>query len=550
MRQTVFLFFAIIGMASLSFAQSFSINTDGSIADTSALLDVKSTEKGILVPRMTKAQRNTIFQPAAGLLVYQNGPDSAGFYFYDGSRWQWLITSSTVHGADSLSWKRTGNAGTVAPSPAGLAPIDGDYVGTSDAKDLVIGVNGVERMRFKSNNTFIGFGSTDPKYAMDITMNYDAVSNCDFRNGLRIKLPQTTANINAPCDAGYFMGYSNSVSTLGDDVMFWNFNAIGGSDQNAYRWGYGTDTMSGMQMKLLNYRLGIAQTNPLFALDIKTGPDAVDPCSMNGIRIMTPNMLQGCQRGIFFGYDPLLASNATIWNYGEPGSVQNYIRLGTDDGSTGETMRLIHHKIGINVEDPQAVIHLRDITATRNGIRITSPAIGLSGSYYMGAGVSVQELELSTEYDEPIKFYTNYSASTLPKMTIHQGGNVNIGPNDNPHSTLTVEGTVAVGVSSNIAGGTSLNPVMLTTQGSYVSLAPDLNTEHYELPNAANYVGRIFYFRNISSTTDAILLTTINTICPGNSSTCGPSYTLPANANGKTVIVISDGANWTVGQIN
>jgi len=35
-------------------AQSLSINTDGSTADASALLDVKSTAKGILVPRMSK----------------------------------------------------------------------------------------------------------------------------------------------------------------------------------------------------------------------------------------------------------------------------------------------------------------------------------------------------------------------------------------------------------------------------------------------------------------------------------------------------------------
>ena len=59
-------------------AQSFSVNTDGSVAHPSAILDVKSTEKGMLIPRMSKANRNAIAAPATGLLIYQETPDSTG----------------------------------------------------------------------------------------------------------------------------------------------------------------------------------------------------------------------------------------------------------------------------------------------------------------------------------------------------------------------------------------------------------------------------------------------------------------------------------------
>ena len=62
-------------------AQSVAINTDASAPNASALLDVKSTAKGVLVPRMNKVQRKAISAPAAGLLVYQNAPDSLGFYY-------------------------------------------------------------------------------------------------------------------------------------------------------------------------------------------------------------------------------------------------------------------------------------------------------------------------------------------------------------------------------------------------------------------------------------------------------------------------------------
>ena len=45
------------------------ITTDGSAADNSAMLDVKSTTKGLLIPRMTKAQRNTISSVAEGMVI-------------------------------------------------------------------------------------------------------------------------------------------------------------------------------------------------------------------------------------------------------------------------------------------------------------------------------------------------------------------------------------------------------------------------------------------------------------------------------------------------
>jgi hypothetical protein len=68
------------------YSQSVGINTDGSSADASSILDVKSTTKGVLVPRMTLLQRNDISSPANGLLVYQTD-NTPGFYFYNGSSW-------------------------------------------------------------------------------------------------------------------------------------------------------------------------------------------------------------------------------------------------------------------------------------------------------------------------------------------------------------------------------------------------------------------------------------------------------------------------------
>ncbi len=57
----------------------------GTAPNASAKLDVSSTTQGMLVPRMTTTQRNTITAPATGLMVYDITLNS--FYFYNGTAW-------------------------------------------------------------------------------------------------------------------------------------------------------------------------------------------------------------------------------------------------------------------------------------------------------------------------------------------------------------------------------------------------------------------------------------------------------------------------------
>ena len=71
-------------MVNSSIAQ-VAINIDGSLPDSSAMLDVKSTSKGLLLPRMSTTQISYIVNPAAGLLVFNT--DSSDFYGYNGIKW-------------------------------------------------------------------------------------------------------------------------------------------------------------------------------------------------------------------------------------------------------------------------------------------------------------------------------------------------------------------------------------------------------------------------------------------------------------------------------
>ena len=110
-------------------AQNISITTDGSAPHASAMLDIQSTTKGLLIPRMTMAQRNAISTPAAGLIIYQtdNGP---GMYLYNGSAWYNVTTAGA-------GWSLSGNSGT---NPAT------HFIGTSDNQPI----------RFRLNNLWAG----------------------------------------------------------------------------------------------------------------------------------------------------------------------------------------------------------------------------------------------------------------------------------------------------------------------------------------------------------------------------------------------------------
>lgn len=87
----------LIGLLALAFSSvaQVSINGNGAAPDNSAMLDVTSTSKGVLLPRMTFAQRNALANPAEGLLVFctncgtDGGPVFSCFqngYWYNLSR--------------------------------------------------------------------------------------------------------------------------------------------------------------------------------------------------------------------------------------------------------------------------------------------------------------------------------------------------------------------------------------------------------------------------------------------------------------------------------
>ena len=71
-------------LISVTISAQIGINNNGSAPDPSAMLDISSTSKGFLTPRMTSTERDAIVSPATGLLIYQTD-GSVGFYYNQGT---------------------------------------------------------------------------------------------------------------------------------------------------------------------------------------------------------------------------------------------------------------------------------------------------------------------------------------------------------------------------------------------------------------------------------------------------------------------------------
>ena len=124
-------------------AQNVALNIDGSAPDNSSMLDIKSTTKGLLIPRMTQVQRTAIASPATGLLLFQTDL-TKGFYYYDGAAWVFI-------GNSAAGWSTTGNTGTTPGT---------NFIGTTDAKDLKIKVNNTIAGSIEtSGNIFLGLNA-------------------------------------------------------------------------------------------------------------------------------------------------------------------------------------------------------------------------------------------------------------------------------------------------------------------------------------------------------------------------------------------------------
>jgi hypothetical protein len=208
------------------FAQSVAINTSGNVANASSMLDVESTTKGLLIPRVSLTATNVatpITTPATSLLVYNIATSGVypnnvypGYYYFNGTVWVRFMLSNDA-------WQLLGNnaiTNPALPTTYGVSTIGAaeNFLGTRDARDLVLGTNNLERMRILNNGQIaIGVATTSNRVQINAPNDtaLQVLSVGQRTNGISVALVGTNLAANAWGIGGAFNGsYYGTYNTV------------------------------------------------------------------------------------------------------------------------------------------------------------------------------------------------------------------------------------------------------------------------------------------------------------------------------------------------
>ena len=94
-------FFTLLAAVLLTAITSAQVGVGTTTPDASSALDITSTTKGLLIPRMLAGDRTAIDTPATGLMVYQTD-GTVGFYYYNGSSWAEVAATSKTYSVNTF----------------------------------------------------------------------------------------------------------------------------------------------------------------------------------------------------------------------------------------------------------------------------------------------------------------------------------------------------------------------------------------------------------------------------------------------------------------
>ncbi|GAA4166818.1 hypothetical protein GCM10022217_41200 [Chryseobacterium ginsenosidimutans] len=155
---------------------------------------------GLLVPRVDRQRAQSMTGVPTSTLIYVNSIstgtlsgtavniDALGYYYYNGSVWTKLNT-------DLSAWKLTGNTATNPGTNAiGLAT-DGNFIGTTDTQNLVLGTGSIKRFIIDNNSN--AFGGANGSAVAIATNNGGNNRNFIWGNNSKIADPTNLGNANS-----------------------------------------------------------------------------------------------------------------------------------------------------------------------------------------------------------------------------------------------------------------------------------------------------------------------------------------------------------------
>ena len=193
MRNKILLFFAI----TISMYSSAQVGIGTSNPDASSVLEIQSTSKGLLIPKLSKTQRDAINSPAVGLLLYQidNNP---GFYYYTASKIWIRIGEETIITANTASI--TTNQGVITANTASITSNINKIATNTNSITSNLGVIGSNTASITTNqgvitaNTSSITANINDIAANSISINTNTASITTNQNGIDVNTNSITTN--------------------------------------------------------------------------------------------------------------------------------------------------------------------------------------------------------------------------------------------------------------------------------------------------------------------------------------------------------------------
>ena len=332
-------------------SQNVGINATGALADPSAALDVVSSNKGLLVPRVALTALNNplpIIAPLTSLMIYNTAtagvlPNNVvpGYYYWDGAKW--VSLSGAISGGNN--WNLLGNAGTTAGT---------NFLGTTDLNDLVVKTNSLERMRVLAGSGYVGVGTNAPTAPLDIHSNSNVTSQVITRfkrNGTNAGLtnggiyiiegasPGDWNSITANKDMGIYFDLdgNNTISSYTNGLVIapWNAPVLGESGIKITEMG----------------SVGIGTTSPGYQLDV-VQPDGTKHAIASFANTNRDRRLEIIQD---ISTDPLQFVGLNVRENGSALGRDFIIQTG---GTERMRINYTNGNVGIGTNAPAAMLHV------------------------------------------------------------------------------------------------------------------------------------------------------------------------------------------------